>query len=263
MFHKIPLSFAIFVVFLGGILSSCTLPADLPAAPPVGPRAWIDQPLDGWVVPPGPVEIVSHYTDINGVAQVEISVDGAVLNTVPSPDTASSLVTIRHTWRALTPGTHIITVRGQGTNGAWGESASVTIRVGDLMTPTLVTTSTPTQSPVMTITIPPTTVPSFTPTPAGEPVITLVKNAFCRKGPGTSFRDVTAVPAGDQVNVRGVSEDAFWLFIYWPKFNVECWIVTSAAPADFSLAGLPILVSPPTPIPAASPVPATPTSKKP
>lgn len=271
MSHKITLSFTIFLVLLGGILSSCTLPAGLPAAPPAGPRAWIDQPLDGSAFPPGPLEIVSHYTDSGGTAQVEISIDGVVLNTVPSEDSASSLITVRHTWRALTPGTYTISVRGQGTNGAWGNPASVRIIImgPETATPlnsvTLVASDTPTSISVPTGEPTMTTVSNtFTPTPAGEPVITLIKNAFCRKGPSTSFSDVTAVPVGDQVNVRGVSEDGFWLFIYWPKFKVECWIVASAAPADFNPASLPVLRSPSTPSPRApTAIPATPTSRKP
>ncbi|MEN9564789.1 MAG: hypothetical protein RIR73_3033 [Chloroflexota bacterium] len=79
------------------------------------------------------------------------------------------------------------------------------------------------------------------------------KNAFCRKGPGLNFSDLTAIPAGDTVEVRGVSADTQWYFIFWDKFKAECWVATSTGNLIGDIANIPVLASPPTPVPSAVP----------
>lgn len=96
--------------------------------------------------------------------------------------------------------------------------------------------------------------PTQTLTPAGPPLFILTKNGFCRKGPDTSFADITAVPAGDTVKILNISEDGFWYFINWEKFNQKCWIAKSTGNPVGDLSGLKVLIVPtlppsPTPIP--------------
>lgn len=96
-----------------------------------------------------------------------------------------------------------------------------------------------------------------TPTPvsasSGVPQFELTKNAFCRKGPGLNFSDLTAIPSGDVVEVRGVSVDSQWYFIFWSKFKAECWVATSTGKLIGDVVNIPVLASPPTPVPSAVP----------
>lgn len=85
------------------------------------------------------------------------------------------------------------------------------------------------------------------------------KNAFCRKGPGTVYSEVTAIPAGDIVNVLGTSSDNLWLYILWPKFNAQCWVAASTGQPISSLVNIPIFTPAPTPQPTAIPVKPSPT----
>ena len=121
-------------------------------------------------------------------------------------------------------------------------------------------------SPPRPIIAPPTTTATpvatetATPTPVEPPTLTLNKNAFCRKGPDMSFPDVTAVLAGEKVNILNVSEDGFWYFIYWEKFDTKCWVVAKTGDAAGDLNSIVVLTGPTLPAPkpgAAEPPPPT------
>lgn len=112
----------------------------------------------------------------------------------------------------------------------------------------------PTPTPVVGVNV--TNIPTFvddsgfnTPLPQFE----LTKNAFCRKGPGLNFSDLTAIPSGDVVEVRGVSADTQWYFIFWSKFKAECWVAISTGNLIGEVSNIPVLTSPPTPVPSAVP----------
>jgi len=222
------------------------------------PRVWIDSPLNGTTLPLGEVEILSHAASLGGIAQVELSVNGAVVRTDPNPSPGETLNLVRQTWLPRAGGTYQVSVRAQNTGGEWSAPASITLTILDA-TPTSVDTATPAATPTETAT----SLPSPTATLAGPPVIVLVRNSFCRAGPGEVYRSITALAAGDSAEVRGISQDGFWLFVYWSKFNVECWIGASAAPPGTDLRGAPALTAPPTPTPTPTPsptIPPTPTS---
>jgi hypothetical protein len=109
--------------------------------------------------------------------------------------------------------------------------------------------------------------PTLTLTPLGPSMFILTKNAFCRKGPDTSFSDVTAVPAGDTVKILNVSEDGFWYFVNWDKYNQKCWIAKSTGNPEGDLSVLKVLIVPtlpptPTPIPTKSRLPPSPIPTK-
>lgn len=88
---------------------------------------------------------------------------------------------------------------------------------------------------------------------SGAPQFEFTKNAFCRKGPGLNFSDLTAIPSGDIVEVRGVSADTQWYFVFWSKFKAECWVATSTGKLIGDAFNIPVLASPPTPVPSAVP----------
>jgi hypothetical protein len=98
-------------------------------------------------------------------------------------------------------------------------------------------------------------IPSETPTPTAvtPPTLTLKKNAFCRKGPDMSFSDVTAVLAGETVDILNISEDGFWYFIHWKKFDATCWVVASTGDVSGNVTGVQVLTGPTLSAPDAPP----------
>lgn len=96
-----------------------------------------------------------------------------------------------------------------------------------------------------------------TPTQVMPPTFILKKNAFCRTGPDVSFPDVTAIPAGDTLDILNVSEDGFWYFIYWKNFNAKCWVATGMGDVNGDITGIQVLIVPALPLPA-SPTPLAP-----
>ena len=106
--------------------------------------------------------------------------------------------------------------------------------------------------------------PTMTPTPtaaAPTPVpgaglgFIIDKNAFCRQGPGLVYKDITAVPAGEIVDILGRSQDSLWYYVFWKKFTVKCWVGAATGHANGDVSGVAVLAAPPTPTWTASPVP--------
>lgn len=99
--------------------------------------------------------------------------------------------------------------------------------------------------------------PTFTPEalefvtlpPVVPPTFTLRMNSFCRKGPDASFSDVTAFTAGETGDILNVSEDGFWYFVDWKKFDTKCWVAIRTGDASGDLTGLRILIVPTVSVP--------------
>lgn len=112
----------------------------------------------------------------------------------------------------------------------------------------------PTPTPVVGVNI--TNVPTFVDdsgfnTPLPEFIFE--KNAFCRKGPGINYSDVTAIAAGDTVQIQGISSDRLWYHIFWEKFNVNCWVAGSTGRVVGDVQSIPVMTPPPSPVPSAVP----------
>lgn len=95
----------------------------------VAQQAWFDAPLPGSIWPQAPVQLISHYSDPDGIATIELSVNGTILETFPSPDTSSQLVVDTRNWTPPQPGNYTLQVRSQNKNGNWGSPASVSFTV--------------------------------------------------------------------------------------------------------------------------------------
>jgi hypothetical protein len=252
------------IIVIGLLLAACNDNFTNTAAPQVEsvPNAWIDSPLDGSTFPLGEIAIISHTQDLTGIARVELSVNGQVIRTDENPASSLTLFVISQPWTPSQPGDYLIQVRGQTTGGEWSNYAEVNITVtGVTATPE----ATFTASPTFTATNTPTE--TSTSTPAGFPKLTLTKNAFCRAGPNIAFRDITAIPAGDIVNIEGISEDGQWFYVFWEKFNVRCWVAASSGDVSGDVSGVPVLASPDLPTstgvaPAVPTSPPTPTPEK-
>ena len=105
-------------LLLGLVLMSCSMPASLDTTDTNhmnAPRAWFDSPLPNSVfVPPNPIcQIVAHGASPNGIASFELSVNGAVVATIPSPDTQASLVTLTRDCGLSDPGEYHLLLRAR------------------------------------------------------------------------------------------------------------------------------------------------------
>jgi hypothetical protein len=154
------------------MLSACNLQAASGGAP----QAWIDDPLDGTRLSLQPYTIAFHGSDPLGISQMEVSVNGEVLATLPNPESAQLLVYLTQVWEPQRAGRYVIRVRAQSTAGTWSEPDLVTVEVGASTptpthtptlssTPTATVTHTHTQKPTNTLTPTPTATLTYTPTP--------------------------------------------------------------------------------------------------
>lgn len=92
-------------------------------------EAVIDSPLDGSTLAMQPSEISYHATAQDGVAAVELSVDGQVVNIYTPPDTKVPVTAVKYTWTPTVSGAHVIRVRGMSSTGEWSPYAQATINV--------------------------------------------------------------------------------------------------------------------------------------
>jgi hypothetical protein len=87
--------------------------------------------------------------------------------------------------------------------------------------------------------------PIYGPTPTPAPaIVTFSKNAFCRKGPSTGFREDMAFSQGEQALAIGRIEDGSWLLVKPLNLAVNCWVSASLADAPFDWKTLEVKQSP-------------------
>jgi uncharacterized protein YgiM (DUF1202 family) len=91
-------------------------------------------------------------------------------------------------------------------------------------------------SPTLTETLQATVTVSPTATLSG-PVVTFIKNANCRQGPGTQYETVTSFLVGETVEILGRNPDYdnTWWYVKIPGNNGNCWVslTTAQAYGDF------------------------------
>jgi CSLREA domain-containing protein len=82
----------------------------------------------------------------------------------------------------------------------------------------------------------------------------LIKNAYCRTGPGNYYLTDTAFPIGTEFDILGRSELdlPLWLFIEEWYLKFRCWIWNETAEFEIDPELIPTVISPPTPIPCSS-----------
>jgi hypothetical protein len=148
----------ILAILLAMMAAACNPQTPQQVAQAAGPRAWIDDPLHGSDLPLAAHEIVCHGSDPNGVSQLEIKVNGAVVASVPSADPSQTLVTARYTWTPPAPGNYTLQARAQGRSGTWGEPATAVVTVGGEVEPPA-PTSTPGPTAESTAVVAPTDAP--------------------------------------------------------------------------------------------------------
>ncbi len=113
------------LLLMAVVLAAC-------AAPTQGPMTWLDRPLDGAVLPLGPVTVQAHASDADGVASFEFFVDDDPLVTAPAAGGRLGEATVG--WTPTEPGTYTIRARGIDTQGNPGSDATSVVTVGELPT---------------------------------------------------------------------------------------------------------------------------------
>jgi hypothetical protein len=96
-------------------------------------EAGIDSPGNNATLPMGPVEIAYHASSTDGIAAVELSIDGAVVSSITTPSSDQKVVALKYTWNPTTVGSHTIRVRAQSSGGNWSDfyGVIVTIQEGE------------------------------------------------------------------------------------------------------------------------------------
>ena len=112
------------LIVLMALMTACG-----PNSPASGPQSWFDAPLDNSILPMGAIQVTSHAADPGGLSHMELSVNGAVVDTSPSSNTGDKLVTFNQTWTPPGPGNYTLQVRAQNSNGDWGGYASEQVTV--------------------------------------------------------------------------------------------------------------------------------------
>jgi hypothetical protein len=199
----------------------------------VGSHAWIDAPLDGSTIPLAPYTVVMHASDIAGVAQFELSVNGAVAATIPAVDVSATFAVAQYVWQPPAPGNYALAVRAQNDPGEWGSAASALVTVVEqqmveviptdfvvgepTLEPTPLPTITPPLLPTATLpSLPPATLqpsPTATPpppptaTPPPLPTATPKPPTATPKPPPKTPKPPTSTPSGPDTQAPSVSLD--------------------------------------------------------
>lgn len=92
-------------------------------------EAVVDSPLEGNSLPEGSIQIKYHATAPDGIAAVELSINGEVVSNVASPEATQTIVALQYTWNPTLSGNHVIRVRAQGANGSWSGYGMVSVNI--------------------------------------------------------------------------------------------------------------------------------------
>ena len=102
--------------FLAGILTACSGASS-------GPRAWIDQPLDGSEFPLQPVTLTAHAADDDGISSFEVYLNAELLQTLSAG--GERLGEASWEWLPPEPGEYtiqVVAIDSQGNRGSQAES---------------------------------------------------------------------------------------------------------------------------------------------
>jgi hypothetical protein len=92
-------------------------------------EAGVDSPGNNATVPMGPVEIAYHASSTDGISLVELSIDGAVVASIPAPTANEKVMALKYAWTPAAAGSHTIRVRAQSNGGDWSEYYGVMVTV--------------------------------------------------------------------------------------------------------------------------------------
>lgn len=147
--------------------------------------------------------------------------------------------------------------QGNGGNGSSagagsdGSAATITALAATIQAQNAVTATSPAPTDTPTVTL--------TPTPS-VPMVTVSQTTNCRTGPGTVYDLLGSLSVGASAQVVGKYTPGNYWIIDTPGSSGTCWLWGQYATVSGNTSGLPEMIPPPTPTPAATATPALPTS---
>jgi len=126
-----------------------------------GTSAWIEYPLEGWIIPNQPVVLVAYAGGAGGVMGIQLSINGQTLPSLGASDLSTEgtnqQVRLDYPWQPPAPGPYILSASAIGGSGASGAGTTVNFCVETCeeqapatITPTPDADITPTPSPEIT-----------------------------------------------------------------------------------------------------------------
>ncbi|NMB62539.1 MAG: hypothetical protein GYA18_09405 [Chloroflexi bacterium] len=91
----------------------------------------IESPAQGAQFNMDPITIQYKATAPDGVAVVELTIDGYIINTYNTPDQSQQVVALQYSWTPTMAGSHIIRVRAQDAKGTWSSYSDVMVSVAE------------------------------------------------------------------------------------------------------------------------------------
>jgi len=101
--------------------------SEAPAAAPI--EAGVDAPSNGASLPMAAVNIAYHASSTEGIAAVELSINGEVVSSIASPGSDQQVIALQYSWQPAVSGSHTIRVRAQNNSGAWSDYAATTVNI--------------------------------------------------------------------------------------------------------------------------------------
>ncbi|HXF68653.1 MAG TPA: Ig-like domain-containing protein [Thermoflexus sp.] len=183
------------------LLSACSTPGASFSAS--GVQAWLDQPVNGSILPPGPFLLKAHarHVEGSGITRIEFLVNGVSVGTV-STDPAAPLVYAETSWNASTPGEYNLMARAYDQNGGFADSAPARVCVSQEVRQAAISPGggcTAPQGPTVPFQSGPTQAapPGITPLPSATPVqptFTPVRPTLTRVRPTLTRAQPTFTP---------------------------------------------------------------------
>ena len=191
-----------------------------PTLPPPGPgptQTHILDPQMNKVLYFAPYTLKFDSTAQMGIDSFEVSVNGAVVGSVPPLSSGSCGAGCGHSfygeyvWTPPATGHFTISIRAFG-NSQWGEPGAVEVTVIE---------------DIAALASPPKLKPTVTPTAwfKAKVMVAVKQNSNCREGGGEDYRILAVLLKGEQAEAVARSEDGFYLqIIPEKKAEINCWI---------------------------------------
>ena len=200
------------------------------------PTVVVLSPASGTQVKAGETVVIhSSATDVQGVARIELWVDGSLVRSDVNPQ-RQSVFSVTQEWTAAVLGSHSVTVRAYNAAGRASDQATVTVHVVEEV-----------------IAVP--TAPLRVTLPPGVPWAAITTGVLnVRRWPGTNYPAIGQLQQNDVVEIAGKNADGSWLQIVYPTGTIgRGWISASYAQVRGPPGFIPVVETPPPPTPALSP----------
>lgn len=229
-------------------------------------------PQNGSLIAEGSDIILAVNTNDPQTAKVEFRIDGNVIGAQTAPTgSPQGSFTARQPWKATGIQGHLVEAVASRADGTQIGAAKITLEV--VAAPTQAATKPATQATSQSVSATPTrlpasatTAPSATqaasntppaptaPDTSGQPTLQVTApNLNIRAGPGTNFPIIDAMKTGDSAIIVGRNAAKSWWVIQ--KGQTRGWCISDTAYSQVvgDTTNVPVVASPPTPIPSAAP----------